>query len=359
MGGIEEVCYNIVHYLSVNKKEIVQRVICFNSDKSTCYDTHEGIDVVRVGCFANIASQSFSLAYKKELKKLLHDFQPEIVHIHVPNPLVSYYLLPQLSPRVKLIVHWHADILGKGLFYQLVKPVEKKLLQRADCILVTSLNYVDYSAPLQAFKDKILVMPNFIIPADFLYTEQVKTEVEKLKSQYGYRPLILFVGRHVPYKGLQYLLSAVPQIEHECEIIIGGTGPLTRKLKQMNKASNVHFVGRIDDDKLITYYYAADIFAFPSVNKSEAFGVVLAEAMYCYTPAITFTIEGSGVNWVNLDGITGLEVNNSDATRFAAAVNKLLANPSLKKKFACEARRRVENLFVINSIKEKLAILYA
>ena len=47
---------------------------------------------------------------------------------------------------------------------------------------------------------------------------------------------------------------------------------------------------------------------FPSITKNEAFGVVLAEAMYCYTPAITFTIEGSGVNWVNLHQVTGLEM---------------------------------------------------
>lgn len=51
------------------------------------------------------------------------------------------------------------------------------------------------------------------------------------------------------------------------------------------------------------------MFAFPSVTKNEAFGVALAEAMYCYTPAVTFTIEGSGVNWVNLNGITGIEVS--------------------------------------------------
>lgn len=55
------------------------------------------------------------------------------------------------------------------------------------------------------------------------------------------------------------------------------------------------------------YLSAMDIFCFPSITKNEAFGLALAEGMYYSKPAITFTIDGSGVNFVSLNGILELK----------------------------------------------------
>lgn len=357
MGGIEDVCYNIVHYLST-KKDVTQQVICFNSENKTCYDKVEGVDIVRVGSFLKIASQSVSMSYKKELRKVIETFQPDIIHLHVPNPFVTYYLLMLLPLSVSLIVHWHSDIIGKKMLYFLIKPLEKKMLQRANRIVVTSPNYVNHSIPLQSFKNKTIIMPNFISPLDFAYTEKVKNDVAHLRTQYDNKPILLFVGRHVPYKGLQYLLNAVDKIQSTCEIIIGGEGPLTQILKKRCNAPNVHFIGRIEEEQLVTYYYASDIFVFPSITKNEAFGVVLAEAMYCYTPAITFTIKGSGVNWVNVNEKTGFEVENSNSIALANAIDILLKNDNLRKKMAKSARERVEQFFLIDKISDIINQIY-
>lgn len=356
-GGIEDVCYNIVNYLD-SATNAEQKIICFNDSDLTISDEYQGIEVVRVGYFRKIASQALSISYKKELKKLICDFSPDVIHFHAPNPLIAYYLLSSLIGNIRLIVHWHSDIVDQKMLYYFIKPIETKLLKRADCIIATSPNYIEGSKPLQRFRNKTIVIPNVINPQKFLYTQELEIKVKKIKEKFTNKPIVLFVGRHVLYKGLKYLMEASKLLKYDCEIVIGGEGPLSNSLKQMSDATNIHYVGRIKEEELAAYYYAADIFAFPSITKNEAFGVVLAEAMYCNTPAVSFTISGSGVNWVNLNGVTGLEVPNGDEVKLASAIDRLLGNNLLRKKFAKQARERVESLFTITCIAEDLKELY-
>lgn len=357
-GGIEDVCFNIVKLLS-ESYDYQQKVVCFSNTKQTCKDMVQGIEVIRIGIWKKIASQPLSLVYRHELKKILKQYYPDVVHFHAPNLFVAWILLSLLPKKTKLIVHWHSDVVDQKLIYKFVKPIETHLLKRANIIIATSPNYIDYSNQLQKFKNKVIVVPNVIDASKFELSSSRMETVERIRASYRNLPIILFVGRHVPYKGLVYLIEAAKSIMNECAIVIGGTGPLTEKLKQAARNLNhVHFVGRIPDEELVTYYYAADIFVFPSITKNEAFGVALAEAMYCRTPAITFTIEGSGVNWVNLNGITGIEVANSDVFALRTAIENLLGNQEMRRNMAIHAKERVMELFVLDKMKDKLKQLY-
>lgn len=357
-GGIEDVCFNIVRLLQ-KSPDYEQYVICFNDVKESKKEVYDGVEVVRAGVWKKIASQSISFAYKRELKRILKQYRPDVVHFHAPNPFVNWLLLSLLPKDVKLIVHWHSDIVAQVFAYRFVKPIETRLLKRADTIIATSPNYVDFSKPLQKFKDKIIVIQNIIDTSKFIISEQQLKKIEEIKLHYQNLPIILFVGRHVLYKGLTCLIEASKKISNKCAVVIGGKGPLTEELKEAAKdLKHVHFVGRIPDEDLVAYYYAAQIFAFPSITKNEAFGVALAEAMYCQTPAITFTIDGSGVNWVNLNGTTGIEVANSDVTGLSMAIDTLLANKEMQEQMAINAKRRVEELFVPEKIEEKIKRLY-
>lgn len=356
-GGIEDVCYNIVKFIK-EKGGYSQKIFCFNDKNKTISEKYEGIDIVRVSVLKTVMSQPLSINYGKELKKMLESFQPDIVHFHAPNPLGVYFLLKYLPQNVKLIVHWHSDIFAQKIIYFFFRPFEKKLLHRADLVIATSDKYLECSQPLQTCKKKVVTIPNIIDPEKFELTEERSNMIEQIKLRYGNKPIVLFVGRHSEYKGLKYLIKAAEKIHNECVILIGGKGELTQQLKRSNKSDKVCFIGRIPDKELAAYYYAADIFAFPSITKNEAFGVVLAEAMYCYTPAITFTIEGSGVNWVNLNGISGIEIANSDVVQLSIAIDKLLEDRSLRNKYAEQAHQRVGDLFVTDCICEKLRDLY-
>lgn len=356
-GGIEDVCYNIVRILE-EQKCYQQRVFCFNDAGQTVDELYQGIPITRVGTECVVASQPVSLSYGSELRKVLESFVPDVVHFHAPNPLAAYYLLKMLPADVRLIVHWHSDIVAQRVIYRLIKGVQTRLLRRSDVILATSPNYIDFSLPLFSFRDKIVVVPNMIDPSKFEVTLQRMAQIEKIKVQYDNKPIVLFVGRHVPYKGLRYLVEASSIIESDCAIVVGGRGLLTQELRADNKSEKVHFVGRIDDDLLAAYYHAADVFVFPSITKNEAFGVALAEAMYCQTPAVTFTIRGSGVNWVNLKDETGLEVENSNSQALAQAIETLLKDDRRRKEMSQKAKKRIQEMFLIDTVREDVCKLY-
>jgi glycosyltransferase involved in cell wall biosynthesis len=353
-GGIERICKNVIDCLP----EYEHQVVCFNLTNTSLTDVVDGIKVRRVGCFNKIASQPMSFSYYGELKKMLAEFKPDLIHFHAPNPLIMIYLLWLIPKDCKLIVHWHSDIVEQKRLYHLVKPFEKRLLRRADRVLTTSPLYIEDSKPLQQVSHKVVIIPCSIEPEKFDLKATELGRLQRIKDQYAEKPVVLFVGRHVAYKGLNYLLEAEKYIQSDCVILIGGDGPLFNKLKNGNLSERIRFLGRIPDQNLKLYYHVADVFAFPSVSKNEAFGVSLAEAMYCGTPAITFTIKGSGVNWVNLNGVTGLEVENGNALRLAQAIDQLLMNKAMRELLGKNARQRVLDLFVMDRIQSQLQSLY-
>ena len=127
--------------------------------------------------------------------------------------------------------------------------------------------------------------------------------------------------------------------------------------KAMTTSDRVKFIGRIPNDYLRCYYYASDIFAFTSCTKQEAFGIALAEAMYCGSVPVTFTIDGSGVNWVSVNGETCIEVPLGDVKAYAAAIDKLFSDNDLYMKYATAGKERIIKMFTSEkSNKEANAI---
>ena len=350
MGGIENICKYLVE--GMPQHEIA--VVCFNDKCKDVVDNVNGVKVYRVATWINVARQALSLSYFIVLKKAIKEIQPDVIHFHWANPFPAAVLLTMMPKKVKLIVHWHMDIIKQAKIYPLIKPFETALLKRADLVLVTSPQYRDASLPLQPFKEKVKILPNAIDEDNFILRPGDVQEIEKIRATYNYKKIVFFIGRHIQYKGLPYLIEAEKYLNADCEIVIAGSGPLTQELKDNCKSKRVHFVGRLSDDELRWYHYAASVFAFPSITKNEAFGVALAEAMYCGTPAVTFTIPGSGVNWVSLNNETGIEVANGDAVAYAAAIDKLLENEGLCREYSKAGMERVKKNFIIPVMTVKM-----
>lgn len=340
-GGTEVVCQDIAEGLPAYQNKI----ICFNNENKDKIDIINGIEVIRCGTFIKIASQPLSFSYFKKLKEIIQSWQPDAIHFHHPNPFVALLILSLIPSNTKLIVHWHLDIFKQKFLYFFIKSQEHRLLERADTIIVTSPNYRDNSIPLRDFISKTIIINNGIDINRFKIREGDNEHITTLKQKYNNAPIIFFVGRHVPYKGLKYLIEAEKYIQNNCAIIIAGEGVLTPQLKQQTKSNRVFFIGKISEDELKCYMYAADIFAFPSITKNEAFGLALAEGMFCNAVPVTFKITGSGVNYVSLNGITGIEVENSNSIEYAKAIDTILSNEELKKQYAKAAHDRVLKLF--------------
>jgi glycosyltransferase involved in cell wall biosynthesis len=354
IGGIEDVCHSIIMGLP----GYCHQVICFNDKKTDETGIYENITVTRCGIVKKLFSQPLSFSFYGHLKRLLAEFNPDIVHFHTPNPLGSVYLLSLLPKNIKLIVHWHSDVIEQGFLYTFYHPIEKKLLQRADIILVTSPAYIAGSKPLSLWKNKLRVIPNTVNDRKLALKKGSERDVEKLRNHYAGKRIIFTFGRHVPYKGLSFLIDAIPYITSDCVVVIAGKGPLTERLKKMSDAPNLYFIGKLNEAELRNYLYASYIFAFPSITRNEAFGIALAEAMYCGLPAVTFTIPDSGVNWVCPDKVTGLESENGNSKALADAINRLLEDSDLRELLSANATERVRKFFVIEAIKDDLKGIY-
>ena len=240
---------------------------------------------------------------------------------------------------------WHSDILGKGILYHLINRFEKKILKEADLILATSPNYIHPSSPIYKYQEKTRVVPNGIIAKDFRLLKKDQSTINYIKKKYGKKRIIFFVGRHATYKGINYLIEAEKYIKSDCVILIGGRGPETEAMKELAQSDRIKFIGKISNEDLHCYYYASDIFGFTSCTKQEAFGIALAEAMYCGCVPVTFTIEGSGVNWVSVKGETGEEVALGDVKAYAEAIDRLLTDKNLHQQYAEAGHDRIVNMF--------------
>lgn len=352
-GGTEQIARDCVNAL---KDEYEQKVIAFNDGKEDVNDYVDDIEVIRCGCFAKISAQSLSISYKKRLHNVIKTFKPDIVIFHYPNPFVAHFILKELKNNdIKFILYWHLDIVRQKLLRVFFKPQNRKLLKRADKIIATSPNYIEGSEWLQSVKEKCVVVPNCINEERMKITPEIEEKAQKIRKENVGKTICVAVGRHTEYKGFTYLIQASKLLDDKFKIFITGTGELTESLKkEAANDSKITFTGRIEDEDLKAYILACDIFCFPSITKNEAFGVALAEAMYYGKPAVTFNIPGSGVNYVSLNGVTGIEVENRNVEAYANAIRNVSTNKELKVKYGQAGRKRVMNCFLSSQFCENI-----
>lgn len=356
IGGIEQVARDCVNSL---KDKYEQKVICFNHEKGNSIDKVDDVEIIRVGCFAKISSQSISFSYGKQLTKVINDFKPNIVIFHYPNPFVAHYLLKfKTKKNFKVLTYWHLDITRQKILGKLFHGQNKRLISMSDHILGATPIHINGSKYYSYFKQKAIVLPYALDENRLIISNEEKNFALKIRKDNEGKIIGFFIGRHVPYKGLEYLIRASALLDDRFIFYIAGNGPLTDELKSLAKNDKkIVFVGKIPDDKWRSYLYACDIFCFPSITKNECFGLALAEAMYYGKPSITFKINNSGVNYVNLKDITGFECENCNYEEYANSLKILAEDSALRSSMGIAAKKRVMDNFTFNKFKLNLISL--
>jgi glycosyltransferase involved in cell wall biosynthesis len=175
--------------------------------------------------------------------------------------------------------------------------------------------------------------------------------------------LILAVGRLVPYKGFDVLVSAAALLPSGARVVIAGDGPLRaalqRQIDELGVADRVQLAGRVSEPQLARLYASAAAFCLPSVERSEAFGVVLLEAMRAGLPIVATDLPGSGVPWVNEHGLTGFNVTVGDSSALADALTRLLEDEANRRRMGAAARQRFEAMFIAESTAVAWLELYS
>ncbi len=357
-------CHDVAASIKEGLPTYNQLVLAYNDKPNTVDELYEDIHVIRAGVQKVVASQPLSKEYGKLMDKCFKEFKPDIIHFDYPNPYAAFYLLKAMKKyhyQGKFILFWHCDIIKQKIIRKFFDGQTKKLIELADTIIVTSPNYLKNTSFLPKYPNKHYeVLPLRVGDARLVVTEEEKKKAQEIKQSYPNKKLGFFFGRHVPYKGLKYLIEADKKLDQDrIQLLIAGKGPLTEELKEQAKGlSNITWLGRLSDEDINSYLLACDFFAFPSITRNEAYGISLAEALYFGKPAVTFTIPGSGVNWVNLDGVTGLEAPNCDADALAANIKKLTEDDALYKKLSAGALERANAYFTKDVYSKKVVEIF-
>jgi len=340
IGGIETATRDIVNVLRKNPN-YSQKVICFGDGPHIIDD----VPIVRIRYLFKFRSQAFSLKYRRVLKKTLREFKPDIVIFHTPNPLVEFYF-QRCKYKGKIIVYHHLDIDRQKILKHLVKPIEYGLKKKADVVIASSQQYIDGSKELQSFKDKCRIIPLCYKESDFELTNEEAKQVKNIKQKYKGKTILFFSGRHTKFKGLHLAIKAVKEME-DVIFIVGRIGEANSHLdKLLDNAKNIVYLGLVGRREYIKYLHACDIYLFPSLSKNEAFPITLVEVISRGKPPVTYTIKGSGVNFISLNGITGLECNkNGDVNQFKKAIETLIHDNKLRKTLGDNGAERAKKLF--------------
>lgn len=260
-------------------------------------------------------------------------------------------LAARFSRGSKLALVYHMDVVGRGLvgtFFRLHRRLLQPLVLRsADRIVVTSFDYL-----LDSHIGGLFRQPRFrfreLAPSVDTGRFRPDDRPAELMARYGLTAqdrVVLFVGgldqAHY-FKGVPILLQSLATRElAETKAIIVGDGDLRPELEKqaadLGLAGRAIFAGSVSDDELPGHYRLADVFAFPSIDRSEAFGIAALEALASGLPVVSSDLPG--VRTIVRHGETGFRVPPGSVSALVCRLDELLDDDVMRCRFAAAARK--------------------
>lgn len=356
LGGME------THVQDVAQMALSQHQVSVIADapgKETVRETVNGVDVLRLGRTATIASQPLNLG----LVRAIRESEADLIHFHAPNPWGALSILIS-GTRAPIVITHHADILGKEPLRTLVMPVYRALCHKSAAMIFTARNNLIYSQDIpQSMKSdpKSQIIPLWLIPEAIEAVQGVDRAMERLGA---IRPktsgLGVFVGRMVPYKGLHVAIEALTYVP-DFGILAIGDGPLRTSLEakaeELGVAERIHFLGSVCDAEKIAALRLSDMLLLPSMSAAEAFGIVQMEAMLWGKPVIASDIK-SGVTNVCVNEETGLTFPTGDPVAMASQIERLMTDRSFLQTLGNNARSRLLQSNTPSVIQDSMMHLY-
>lgn len=365
-GGMESYLEELV--VALGEEDVTSYILAHQWDKTepSSINLSKNITVERVPTFGQLCYVPVAPTFPFHLLRALHKFRPDIIHVHMPNASGLWALLTTFN--IPVVIHWHADTIFPpekklhNTLYKLYKPFESSLIKKASSIIATSRQYLEHSMPLRSHLDKCHIIPLGLEPKNLPSPSLKKIqETRATWLQDNTEALILCIGRFAYYKGFQNVISAMEKIENAHLVMVGEGEELASIKQQVSTHSlqnKISFAGRVSTDDLHNLLAAADIFCLPSIERTEAFGMVLLEAMHHSTPCISTSIKGSATSWVNKNGETGLVVSPNTISELADALLTLINDSKKREQFGAAGNERLHKQFHIAKTAKQIKKLY-
>lgn len=266
----------------------------------------------------------------------------DIIVINVPNfEALSLAIVGKLLGKKIIVIFCCEVFLGKEIISRIIvfflnTSVFFQLL--LSDYIVAFPDYIESLYVYRLFKRKIITSLPIIHkkPVD-------RAALKRFKKSKGEEKWIGFVGRLAREKGIEYFINAAEIIRREGEIIrlvfvgpgkneVVGENNYANKIEEKLKQKNIsyNFLGTLTDHELGAFYKSIDVLVLPSVNRTEAFGMVQAEAMLLGTPVVASDMPGVRIP-IELTGM-GKLINPIDAKSFAKAIEETVWNDRYRMK---------------------------
>lgn len=345
---------------------------------ATCKEclTAHGLElpIVKTATWAKLLFTPISPGFPWRLSRLLKSFKPDILHLHMPNPSAFWALFSPTARRLPWVVHWHADVITDQqgwkmkFFYQIYRHFERALLKRSAAIIATSPPYLASSKPLQPWLTKCQIVP---LGLDTSRLAEIAAATDKrtasAQSSVHLVPhtvaplLVLAIGRLTYYKGFRYLIEAAALAPH-IRVHFVGTGDQEMELKalatSLNLEKQVIFHGVLDDRQLALLISLCDCICLPSIERTEAFGMVLLEAQSFAKATVISDVPGSGMGWIVDNDLTGIKVPPANAQALATALQQLDEDREALKTMGINGKLKFAKDFEINQTIQRLISVY-
>ncbi|WP_287588898.1 glycosyltransferase family 4 protein [Candidatus Borrarchaeum sp.] len=393
-GGAEIYVYRIAQKLKEYGNDV--SIISGGVVKKPCFRTMEekfdGLQVFRYNsCYPNLplinmVKEIVDPVAIRHLRAILKKINPDIVHAHILQKGLSLFSLiaaKKLNFPTLLTVHDYWLICPKYFLLDqknqictkkmCFKCLRGKYIPFRNELMKYISKYVDvFITPSQIMKvylvqngfpkNRILAIHNGI---EFDLETSDKNAQKNFRRKYGIQDddkVILFLGRHKPYKGLDRLIRAAPylKIDKFKILIVGhevkGYDDFIRNLAEMlNIKSKVIFTGNISQEDVWTAYQISDVCAAPSLHPDNSPGVVY-EAMWAGVPVLG-TIFGGTPELVQ-DGKTGFLIDPRNVREIRNKLEILLTDEELHKKMSIKAKKVVRQKFSMELHIQKLQNIY-
>ena len=361
VGGVESHVHDLARYL-VKRGDTVTVLTSRFSRMLPALERREGVTVRRVPTLLNLMRTPLMPALYREVMKGGWD----VVHSQSPPPVTAYFACTAANNiGVPHVLTYHADdeiplpAVGPIIVAVYRETMGRYTFAHSDQVVVSTQTYASTSRLVWSYDPEVIgaaIDPSRFGPG--IDGSHVRASLGIPPPEEGH--MVLFVGRLVPHKGVEFLLEAVHRLRPSATVVVAGEGPqrqaLQRSAEALGVGTRVVFAGGVPHEELPTYYRAADVLVLPSISRLEAFGLVGLEAMASERPVVLSDIPG--VREVIEDGKEGLLAPPADPEGLAARINELLDDPGRRREMGARGRERVLRLFTWDVVGAQFRDIY-
>jgi glycosyltransferase involved in cell wall biosynthesis len=277
----------------------------------------------------------------------------DLVVLHYPfyGAAEPLWMAKMLGRRGKLLITYHMDALGAGWLKPFMaahsRYVMPRIITSADLVAVTTEDYASHGNLKHVMGTHPMLFRELRLAVDVERFSPGQRDADFM-ARYGLEMddrLVLFLGgldRPHYFKGLANLLLAMttPGLA-KAKMLIIGSGELRPdyedQAEKLGLRGRVVFAGNVSDEELPDHLRLGSVLAFPSVDKSEAFGIAALEAMACGVPVVSSNL--AGVRTIVREGETGRRVPAGSASALGLALADVLADEPRRRAMGEAARQ--------------------